>query len=162
MTQVLVFWTIAAATLAWAFGDACRLLARALRLARVVWTAGAVLFVIHSISAFVLIYGASQTRALAETARQTAVMTGVASGTGLYVNYLFLAIWLVDCVWWWVAGAEAGGRFGAMGWTRFAFFLFMFANGAVIFADGWMRLVGLVAVSIVIGALIGRRRMTAH
>ena len=110
MTQVLVYWTIAAATLAWAFAEACRLHARALRLARAVWTAAAILFVIHSASAFVLIYDASHTRALAETARQTAAMTGVASGSGLYLNYLFLAAWVGDCVWWWRSGVEASAR----------------------------------------------------
>lgn len=157
MTQVLVFWTIAAATLAWAFADACRLLARSLRVARHVWTAGAILFVVHSASAFVLIYGASHTRALAETARQTAAVTGVASGGGLYLNYLFLAAWVVDCAWWWTAGADAGARFSRLAWTRFGFFLFMFTNGAVIFADGWMRLVGLAAVSVVGGALLARK-----
>jgi hypothetical protein len=160
MTQVLVFWTIAGATCAWAIGDALRLLGRALPLARLVWTTGAVLFVIHSVSAFVLIYGGSHTRAIAETARQTAAMTGVASGAGLFVNYLFLAIWIVDGVWWWLAGVESGGRFGRLGWTRVGFFLFMFLNGAVVFADGWMRLIGLVAVSVVIGALFARHART--
>ena len=85
-------------------------------------------------------------------------MTGVASGSGLYLNYLFLAAWVGDCVWWWRSGVEAGARFDAIGSTRLAFFLFMFANGAVIFADGWMRLVGLAGVSVVVGALIARRR----
>ena len=83
MTQVAVFWTIAAATLAWAFGDACRLLRRQLAVARIVWTAGAVAFVIHSVSAFVLLYDGSHSRALAETARQTAAMTGVDSAPQL-------------------------------------------------------------------------------
>jgi len=156
MTQVAVFWTIAAATLAWAFGDACRLLRRQLAVARLVWTAGAVAFVIHSVSAFVLLYDGSHGRALAETARQTAAMTGVDSGAGLYVNYLFLAIWIADCAWWWTVDPGAGGRFSRLGWARVGFFLFMFINGAVIFADGWMRTIGLVAVIAVTGAFVAR------
>ena len=156
MTQVAVFWTIAAATVAWAVGDACRLLRRRLALARLVWTAGALAFLIHSVSAFVLFYDGSHTRALAETARQTAAMTGVDSGTGLYLNYLFLAIWIADTLWWWAVGPEAGARFTRLGWARFMFFLFMFVNGAVIFADGRMRMVGLVAVMVVAAALLAR------
>jgi hypothetical protein len=158
MTQVAVFWTIATATLAWAFGDASRLLGRHLSLARVVWTIGAILFVIHSSAAFALIYDASQAKALAETARQTEALIGVASGAGLYINYLFLAVWLADCVWWWTVPSDAGARFLALGWVRFGFFLFMFVNGAVIFADGWMRLVGALAVGLVLVALVARKK----
>lgn len=156
MTQIAVFWTIGAATLAWAFADACRLLRRQLEVARLVWTAGAVAFAIHSVSAFVLLYGGSHTRALAETSRQTAALTGVESGTGLYVNYLFLVVWIADSIWWWTAGAAAGARFSRLGWARFVFFLFMFVNGAVVFADGWMRVVGLLGVSVVVAALLAR------
>ena len=156
MTQVAVFWTIAAATLAWALADTSRLLRRRLEIARLVWTAGAVAFAIHSVSAFMLLYGGSHSRAVAATARQTAALTGVESGAGLYINYMFLATWIADCVWWWTVSPDTGARFGRLGWARFGFFLFMFVNGAVVFADGLMRLIGLAAVVTVTGALFVR------
>jgi hypothetical protein len=149
MTDVAVFWTIAFATLAWAFAECCRLSATRMRLARRVWTAGAVAMLIHSVTAFAVFYQGRQSIALAETARQTAAITGVDSGAGLYVNYAFVAIWIADALRWWTVPADRAGRFGRLGWLRLAFFLFMFVNGAVIFADGWMSLVGTVSVAAV-------------
>ena len=112
---------------------------------------------VHAASAFAIVYRGSHEIALAETARQTAALTGLSSGSGLYVNYLFLAIWLADTAWWWSGPANRGRTMG-LGWVRLGLFLFMFANGAVIFADGWMRTLGMACVIAVIVAMIIRSR----
>ena len=155
MTQVAVFWTIAASTVAWAIAECCRVLGWQMTLARLVWSAGAVAMTVHAVSAFAIVYRGSHEVALAETARQTAALTGFDSGFGLYVNYAFLTIWLADAAWWW-SGPAARGRTAGLGWTRLGLFLFMFVNGAVIFADGWMRTIGIVCVTAVVAAMIAQ------
>ena len=157
MTQVAVFWTIAASTVAWAIAECWRVLGRQMPLARLVWSAGAAAMTVHAVSAFAIVYRGSHEVALAETARQTAALTGLDSGSGLYVNCAFLAIWLADAVWWW-SGPAARARTAGLGWARLGLFLFMFVNGAVVFADGWMRTIGIVSVTAVVGAMITRVR----
>lgn len=155
MTQVAIFWTVAASTLAWALAECWRVLGWQMMLARLVWSAGVVAMTVHAVSAFAIVYRGSHEVALAETARQTAALTGFDSGSGLYVNYAFLAIWLADAAWWWSSPA-ARGRTAGLGWARLGFFLFMFVNGAVIFADGWIRTIGIVSITAVIAATIAR------
>jgi hypothetical protein len=157
MTHVAVFWTIAAAMIAWALTECCRLAAAQLHLARAVWTVGALAMVIHAAAAFALVYEGSQDVALAAVARQTAGITGVKTGAGLYVNYAFIAIWIADAAWWWTVPPAKAAVVGTWAWARLAFFLFMFVNGAVVFADGWMRGLGLCAVIAVLSTLLWTR-----
>ena len=91
MTGVTVFGTVAGAIVAWAGSETARGAWR-----RWLWTLAASLMVVHSVAAFATMYGWSHDVAVAETRRQTRALTGVDSGTGLYVNYTFLAydIWL--------------------------------------------------------------------
>ena len=42
----------------------------------------------------------SHEAAVLETARQTAAVYGLAWGGGVYVNYLFVGVWLAELVWW--------------------------------------------------------------
>jgi len=153
ITELTVFVTIAAAIAAWAaseltYGDTRRFF----------WTLGAALLLIHSITAYGAFYRWSQQTALAETARQTRALTGVDSGGGLFVNYAFVAIWLAHAAWWRRRG-EAAERSAFTTFVR-GFAAFMFLNGAVIFADGWMRLLGAIACAMVVIAwLRGRTRV---
>jgi hypothetical protein len=121
--------------------------------ARLLFTAGAVLLVVHAILAFQLTHGWSHGAALAETARRTELMTGVASGAGLYLNYAFIAVWGIEAAWWWMAPAGYRHRARVIDRSMFAFFLFMIVNGAVVFAAGRMRVAGAAAVA---AALIAR------
>ena len=157
-THVAVFWTIAAAVVAWALAECCRLAGAQLHLARAVWTVGAAAMVIHAAAAFAILYEGSQAVALAAVARQTAAIAGVSTGAGLYVNYAFIAIWIADAAWWWTVPAAKAAVAGTWAWARFAFFLFMIVNGAVVFADGWMRGLGLGAVIAILSTLLWTRR----
>jgi hypothetical protein len=156
MTHVAVFWTIAAAMIAWALADCCRLAAVQLHLARVVWTAGAAAMVVHAAAAYALLYDGRQDVALAAVARQTAASAGVSTGAGLYVNCAFIAIWIADAAWWWTVPPAKAVLVGPWPWARFAFFLFMVVNGTVVFADGWMRWLGVVAVIAVVSTFVGQ------
>src|SRR5690349_24829124 len=99
---------------------------------------------IHSIAAYGFFYDWSQRIALVETARQTRAFTGVESGAGLFFNYAFVALWVAHAAWSWRPGLDVDRS------SRFTTFMrgfaaFMFLNGAVIFADGWVRILGLTA-----------------
>jgi hypothetical protein len=102
---------------------------------------------VSEVLVFGSVAGATVAWAVDATARQTAAVTGVATGAGIYVNYAFLAIWLADVLWCWAAPAAYATRSPVVSVSLRVFFLFMFLNGAVIFADGLMRVLGAVAVA---------------
>jgi hypothetical protein len=122
---------------------------RSVDAARGLWTLTAALVWLHAIAAFHQVYGWSQAVAIDATARQTASLTGLAWGGGLFVNYAFLAIWAADAAWWWIAPASYHQRPAITEHARRWLFVFMFVNGAIVFAGGVARLVGMVAVSAV-------------
>lgn len=141
MTDFAVFSTIAGATLAWAAAVCLR--------SRTLWTVGALLAVTHSAAAFAVFHGWSHHAAVVATARQTSALIGVAWGGGIFFNDACLAIWLSDAIWWWASPRTYEARSRAVAATVHGFLFFMFVNGAIIFADGWMRLLGILAVGIV-------------
>ena len=128
------------------------------RFARALFTAGALLLVVHTILAFSDVHGWSHRAALAETARQTEDMTGVRSGAGLYLNYLFIALWIFEAAWWWASPHTYQARSRALDLGVFGFFAFMMVNGAVVFAAGPMRIAGAVAIAAALAARFGAAR----
>lgn len=141
VTDAAVFGSIAGAASAWAGAELLR--------SRLLWSAGAVLMSIHAVAAFAIFYGWSHDAAVAATARQTAELTGLAWGGGVFFNYALLAVWMGDAAWWWGAPRGYAARPRAIDAAVRGFVFFMFVNGAVIFADGWMRLLGGLAVGAV-------------
>src|SRR5262245_14058765 len=63
---------------------------------------GCVVFGAHVICAFQFHHHWSHAAAYADTARQTAELTGWKWGGGLYINYLFALVWLGEVIWLWV------------------------------------------------------------
>jgi hypothetical protein len=96
----------------------------------------------HSALAFQLRYGWSQEAALLDTVRQTQAVTGLAFAGGLFINYAFLLLWLIETAWWCCCPARYRERARALDRSLRAFFMFMFVNGAIVFVHGPMRLVG--------------------
>jgi hypothetical protein len=144
---------MALAIAVWAGTETLKLLGpRADRGARALWTAGAVLAIAHAAAAFHLVHGWSHDEAYASTARQTANLTGLDWGGGLFVNYAFLALWAADAAWWWARPSSYRRRPRVVEWAMRGFFLFMFINGAIVFAHGAMRAFGTLAVGAVIVA----------
>ncbi len=154
MTTLVVHGTIAAATIMWAAAEWWRLTRphTSDAPARAMWTIGAALLAVHSVAAFHTFYDWSQERALVETARQTAAVTGWSWGGGLFINYAFVVTWMADAVWWWLAPEAYRRRPAALSAALRGVFVFMFLNGAIIFAGGGMRVLGIIAVSVVIAA----------
>ena len=106
---------------------------------------GLALALTHTILSFAIVHGWSHRSAVAATAEQTAQVFGIAVGAGLYVNYVFFAVWFADAMWWRVAGGSAT-RPAAAVWALRAFYLVIIFNGAVIFAAGWRRAIGIALV----------------
>ena len=148
-----------AATAAWAAAETLMLVRpRAGPTARLFWTAGIALALVHTALAFHLVHGWSHRAAAIATARQTAEMTGWAWQGGIFVNYAFLAYWFADAWWWWTAPSARAARRQGAETLRLAIFVFMFVNGAVVFASPPGRVVGIASIGAVAIAAIARRR----
>ena len=162
--MTLVRVTIVLSTALWAAVEALRLLRPMLGGSlRGLWTAAVILAIAHAAMAFHVVYDWSHDTALAATARQTAQHTGLTWGGGLYVNYLFLTLWAADALWWWRSPASYLSRDPRLERARLALFTFMFVNGAIVFAAGVARAVGIIAVGSVCAAwMIGERRSVRH
>ena len=162
--MALVRVTIVLSTVLWAAVEAGRLLRPTLvEPLRQLWTVAVLLAVVHVAFAFDVVYGWSHDAAVAATARQTAEQTGLTWGGGLYVNYLFLTMWAADALWWWLSPASYRSRDPRLERVRLALFTFMFVNGAIVFAAGVARAVGIVAVGCVCAAwMFGERRSVRH
>lgn len=106
---------------------------------------GLALAVIHTLLAFDLVHGWVHDDAVRSTATQTEAVFGVAAGWGVYVNYVFLTVWLGDAWAWRAAGRDARPR--AITWALRAFYVLIIFNGAVVFASGARRILGLLIVS---------------
>lgn len=122
------------------------------RLARAVWVLGAAAFSAHAALAFHAFYGWSHATALRETARQAEALSGVAAGWGLYLNYAFGIVWIADAAAFCRAGERYLRRPRGVAALLHGFFIFMIANGAIIFAAGPVRwfaaaVLGAVAAS---------------
>ena len=116
---------------------------RAEQLARLVWSLGCLAFLAHAVSSFHVFYDWSHQVAVSETARQVAELTGRQIGAGVYLNYLFTLVWLLDAAWWWVnpTGYQQRSRVGVL--LVHGFFLFMIFNATVVFETGAVRILGL-------------------
>lgn len=110
------------------------------------WVAGIALAVIHFALAFEVRHDWSQEAAVRATAAQTAAVYGLDWGGGFFVNYLFLVVWIADAWRWRTVPAAVAARGPAVRWLLRAFYLIVILNGAVIFAAGWRRLLGLLIV----------------
>jgi hypothetical protein len=85
------------------------------------------LYLAHVYLAFDQRYAWSHAVAYAETARQTRELFGLDWGGGLYWNYLFTLLWPLDLIW------------PRRSWSPYlhAYLIFMFLNGAIVFAKWW-------------------------
>ena len=107
------------------------------------WAAGILLAAAHFALAFEVRHDWSQAAAMRATADQTAAVYGLRWGGGLFVNYLFLLVWVADAWRWRAAPARVAARRAALAWTLRAFYFVVIVNGAIVFAAGWRRVVGL-------------------
>jgi hypothetical protein len=139
------------ATLGWAAGEALmRRSPRADWWARAAWTVAILLAGVHVGLAFHFVYGWNHELAVAETARQAEERFGWGWRGSIYVNHVFLSLWLADVCWWWAAPESHAARSLRVEIVRLAAFTFMFVNGAIVFASGIGRLAGIASVTAVV------------
>jgi hypothetical protein len=117
--------------------------------ARAASLAGAALAIVHTLLVFHLRYHWNHDAAVAATARTGGDVYGVAWRGSLYVNYVFIALWLL-AAWRWTH------------WLWRGFVLLMVVNGAVVFARPVARPFGVVLVALLLWAWLGRRRATGR
>jgi len=126
-------------------------------MARWAWAAGALCFLLHVVAAFWAVHHWSHTSAFEETARQTLASTGVDSGFGLWLNYLFAIVWTADAAMLLIAPERYALRARWLTWAVHGFLLFMVANGAIFFAHSPMRPASIAVLSgLVLLALLRR------
>ena len=143
--------TIWLSLLAWVMGEWERSRGRTVG-GRGAWTIGVMAAVVHSALAFHLRHGWSHAAAYTETARQTGEVIGLVWGGGVFFNYAFLVVWAADVLWWWLAPDHFHHRARLLDRAVRGFLWFMFVNGAVVFARGWVRWLGAAAVLAVAAA----------
>ncbi|MDA0813743.1 MAG: hypothetical protein O3C21_15305 [Verrucomicrobia bacterium] len=122
------------------------------------WTIGLCLFLLHVCCAFGFYHSWSHADAYSETARQTAAMTGMHWGGGLYFNYLFATLWLADVAWLWIAPDSHARRPRMISTVFHGFLFFLVVNGTVVFIHGPMRWYGLVLCGALVGFWLRRWR----
>ena len=158
MGEALTYWTIGLslsaylATLLWRLRSQNR--GGPSPVARLTWSAGFVLCVLHVLCALATFHHFSHADAFEFSARRTADTVGLNWGGGLYVNYLFMAVWGLDATWWWIAGDQRYERRSRwIEWPIQGFMAFIVFNAAIVFARPMTRLLGL-AGTLLLGASV--------
>jgi hypothetical protein len=110
--------------------------------ARIAWTVGAVIFLLHVVAAFHFAHDWSHHAAYEHTAQQTNAVTGLNWGGGLWFNYAFTLLWVADAAGWWGLGLEFPQNFPR--WSRIVrwTFAFMMFNATVVFGPPYWRWLG--------------------
>ncbi|MDA8020997.1 MAG: hypothetical protein MPN21_26465 [Thermoanaerobaculia bacterium] len=125
------------------------------RTARFFWTLGCAVYLVHVAAAFHVVHGWSHTAALAATASETATVTGVESGMGLWLNYVFTLLWVADAAWWWRLGVQAYRRRPRwIGGMLYGFMIFMAFHATVVFEGGWVRVSGVAGSALLLALLL--------
>jgi hypothetical protein len=157
--------TVWGALVGYLIGIACYLHSRRRRswdsAARLAWTFACGSLIAHVASAFHFYHGWSHDAAYRETARQTAEVVGFDWGGGLYINYLLVAGWVGDVIWWW-QGLDSYRRRPVLlvaAWQGFLFFILF--NATVVFETGALRWIALL-LSVALALLWWRSTRLDH
>jgi hypothetical protein len=126
------------------------------RLARGLWTAGCGLYLLHVAAAFQFFHSWSHDAAYRSTAEQTKAMTGLAWGGGLWLNYLFTALWCADVGLWWLAPRRHAELPSVVRRAYAGWFAFIALNATVVFGPAFWKPLG-VAAALALGILLIRR-----
>lgn len=110
---------------------------------KLIWTAACIFASVHAYLALADVHQWSQSHAFDHIANETERVLGFRFGYGVYFNYLFVLVWLLDVVWLWFSSASYANRSAKLSMAFHLFLILIMVNGAVIFRDGLPRYVGL-------------------
>ena len=108
------------------------------RFARLLWTLGLAMHVVHVLFAF----GLSHRWSHAAAVEHVAAAGGF--GWAIAVNYLFAAVWLADVLWWWADPTGYANRPRWVGRAVHGLLAFVVFNAAVVFGPAGWRVVDAV------------------
>jgi len=147
--DLALYWTIWIALVLFAAGEAGKRTLAGGRAASWAWPAsaiGAAIAVAHVVIAMGARHGWSHDAAVAATARQTSAVYGLDWGGGVFVNYAFVVLWIVE-LWKWRRAPERSVSLpDALTWLARAFFFVVIVNAGIVFAGGLRRIAGAVIV----------------
>lgn len=88
---------------------------------------------------------------------QTAKLTGVPYGGGLYWNYVFTVIWVADAGWWGMNPDSYRVRPRWLDASVHSFLAFLFFNATVVFGNGPIRWAAIFVLAAFVVLWIRRR-----
>ena len=115
----------------------------------VLWSIGAAFATFHTATALHAFHGGSLTEAFESTALRTEEMFGMRVGWGVYVNYLFVAVWWLDTLYRW---RYRSSHYRPMEIAVDCFLIAISFFGAVVFATGPIRYLGIATIMVWIWA----------
>ena len=107
---------------------------------------GAVILIAHMVIAMGVAHNWSHQSSVDATARQTYAVYGLNWGGGVFMNYVFAALWLIEAIRWQIRSATPTPRRAAIVWSIRIFYLVMILNAAVIFTPAPRRYAGAAMV----------------
>tara|TARA_Y100000588_G_scaffold393119_1_gene507665 strand:- start:122 stop:637 length:516 start_codon:yes stop_codon:yes gene_type:complete len=126
------------------------------RIAKWVWGSGCDFNTLHILVAFHFTHGWSHAAAVEHVARQSEAVIGTSFGAGIWFNYVFTILWIVDASWLWLKPKSYTRRKKWVAWAIHGFLFFMVMNAAVVFAPDMVRWPSAV-LSLVLAVMFFRR-----
>ena len=126
------------------------------RIAKWVWGSGCDFNTLHILVAFHFTHGWSHAAAVEHVARQSEAVIGTSFGAGIWFNYVFTILWIVDASWLWLKPESYTRRKKWVAWAIHGFLFFMVMNAAVVFAPDMVRWPSAV-LSLVLAVMFFRR-----
>jgi len=110
-----------------------------------VWAGACDFYFLHIFAAFHFQHHWSHTAAVRHVAEQSQQLIGKPVEAGIWLNYALLITWAVDAGWLIVDEVGFLKRNKIISWAIHGFIIFMFINGAIIFAPDVVRWPSLAA-----------------
>lgn len=130
------------------------------RSARWWWTIGCLIFLVHVLIAFHFEHHWDHAAAFDATAKRTLEMTGWNSGVGLYVNEVFLCLWLADTLLWWRDFDWPRNRIAY--WIVHFLFAFLMFQATFVFGPPlWKFAIPLAITALTLKRLLSVRRTSS-
>ena len=114
---------------------------------RLAWLFGAAMIVLHILMSYGVVYEWSHRAAVEATAEESERVTGIRAGWGVYVNFLFAAVWLGYSL----AMVYDRRRWPGVDRAVFWFTTVIVVSSTVIFEGGavrWLSVIGFVLLAI--------------